>query len=162
MPTVLVVDDDMNVRKALDDLLRSRHFGVFFAADGYTGINLISAAQFDAVLVDIFMPGLDGLATIRQIRAANSRLPIIAMSGRNFTNVALGKPDFLGMAVKLGADAALQKPFSSQELFATIGKLLDPTITAPAAHQPSASWQRGRVDLTVVPHPKHCVSPEAH
>jgi two-component system, response regulator, stage 0 sporulation protein F len=143
MPTVLVIDDDNNVRRALDVLLRSHHFGVFLAADGFTGINLISATLFDAVLVDIFMPGLDGLATIRQIRAAHATVPIIAMSGRNFTNVSLGKPDFLGMAVKLGADAALQKPFSSKELLRTIDELIGtPRSLKPSEDQDCQPWQR--------------------
>lgn len=120
MPTVLVVDDDMLVRKALNEILKRRRFGVFLADDGETGINLLAAGKFDLALVDIFMPNLDGLATIRQMRSLRSNIAIIAMSGRPFTNVALGNPDFLGMAVKLGADAALQKPFSIDQLFQTI------------------------------------------
>lgn len=163
MPTVLVVDDDKGVRNALDILLKSRHFGVFLAGDGVTGINLIATKQFDAVMVDIFMPGLDGLATIRQIRAAHGNLPIIAMSGRSFTNVSLGKPDFLGMAVKLGADAALQKPFSSRELFQTLDRLLVfPTmLRGEHGQETSAALNAAFVDPSFVPHPDVQPAPDA-
>jgi CheY-like chemotaxis protein len=124
MATVLVVDDDENVRKTLSMMLRSLRLGVFAAPDAESGLNLLAAGDFDVALVDIFMPGMDGFATIREIRKLKPDLPIIAMSGRRFTNPAPGKPDFLGMAVRLGANEALQKPFAPADLCAAIGRCL--------------------------------------
>lgn len=130
MPTVLVVDDDESVRKTLSMMLRSLRLGVYAAPDAETGLNLLAAGEFDVALVDIFMPGMDGFATIREIRKLKPDLPIIAMSSRRFTNPAPGKPDFLGMAVRLGANEALQKPFAPADLCAAIGRCLAETAAA--------------------------------
>jgi len=124
MATVLVVDDDEKVRKTLSMMLRSLRLGAFAAADAESGLNLLAVGQFAVVLVDIFMPGMDGFATIREIRKLKPDLPIIAMSGRCFTSPTPGKPDFLGMAVRLGANDALQKPFAPADLFAAVSRCL--------------------------------------
>jgi DNA-binding response OmpR family regulator len=116
VPTILVIDDDPLVRSAVGEALQRRQFGVFLAQDGETGLNVFNISQFDAVVIDIFMPGMDGLATIRKLRGISQEIPIIAISGHPVTLPAIGRPDFLGMAVKLGASRALQKPFSPNEL----------------------------------------------
>ncbi len=134
MATILVIDDDPYVRATIGILLEGRRFGVFLAPDGATGIYLLNSIQFDVAIVDIFMPGLDGLATIRKLKARNPRIPIIAMSARAFTRRTGDSPDFLGMAVRLGAASALQKPFRPGELFDAIARCLEPRGPAlPAA-----------------------------
>jgi CheY-like chemotaxis protein len=116
MPTVLVIDDDQGVRTAIHAILRGHGYGVFLAEDGATGLNVFRASRFDAVIVDVFMPELDGIGTLRQLRRTAPSIPLIIMSGHSVTRTANGNPDFLGMAIKLGATCALQKPFTSGQL----------------------------------------------
>src|SRR5450432_3674587 len=124
MPTILVIEDDQAIRTALDMLLRKKHFGVFLAPDGQTGLRLISRVTFDAVIIDMFLRGMDGIATIRELIKLKPDLPFIAISGYAFTDRKQGAPDFLGMAIRLGAAAALQKPFETQELLEAIDRSL--------------------------------------
>ena len=120
MPTILVVDDDEATRLALQALLKRHSFDVVLASDGSTGLRLIEERSCDVAIIDIFMPGMDGIATIRQLVKLDPNLPFIAMSGYAFTDRNQGAPDFLGMTVRLGATAALQKPFKSAELLGAI------------------------------------------
>jgi two-component system response regulator (stage 0 sporulation protein F) len=131
MPTILVIEDDQAIRTALDMLLRKKHFGVFLAADGQTGLRLISSFAFDAVIIDMFLRGMDGIATIRELIKLKPDLPFIAISGYAFTDRKQGAPDFLGMAIRLGAAAALQKPFETQELLEAIDRSLTSRRRAP-------------------------------
>jgi len=120
MPTVLIIDDDYATRAALEILLKKKQFGVFLAPDGPTGIRLIGSVSLDAVVIDMFMPGMDGLATIRELIKIDPTVPFIAISGYAFTDKKQGAPDFLGMAIKLGATAALQKPFDILDLLEAV------------------------------------------
>jgi two-component system response regulator (stage 0 sporulation protein F) len=126
MPTILVIDDDLAIRTALDMLLRRKNYGVFLAPDGPSGLQLISSVAFDAVIIDMFMPGMNGIATIRELIKLKPDLPFVAMSGFAFTDRKQGAPDFLGMAIRLGAAAALQKPFETQELLEALDRSLEP------------------------------------
>jgi two-component system response regulator (stage 0 sporulation protein F) len=116
VPAILVIDDDNHVCRTIESVLKRKQFDVVVARDGHVGIGTFKAMKFDAVVIDIFMPEMDGIATIRELRDLDPSIPIIAMSGRAFTDAKDGAPDFLGMAVKLGADHGLQKPFRSDEL----------------------------------------------
>ena len=131
MPTILVIDDDPAIRTALDMLLRRKNYSVFLAPDGPTGLQLISSLALDAVIIDMFMPGMNGIATIRELIKLKSDLPFIAMSGFAFTDRKQGAPDFLGMAIRLGAAAALQKPFETRELLEALGRSLEPRRHPP-------------------------------
>jgi two-component system response regulator (stage 0 sporulation protein F) len=124
MPNILVIDDDHATRSALYAMLNQRKFGVCLAPDGPTGLRSIHSVSFDAVIIDMFMPGMDGIATIRELIKLKPTLPFIAMSGCGFTDRRQGAPDFLGMAIRLGAAAALQKPFRPAELFEAIERAL--------------------------------------
>jgi two-component system, response regulator, stage 0 sporulation protein F len=73
----------------------------------------------------MFMPGMDGIATIRELIKLKPDLPFIAISGCGFTDRKQGAPDFLGMAIRLGAAASLQKPFHASELREAIDRSLD-------------------------------------
>src|SRR5215469_14549888 len=111
MPNILVIDDNNSTRAVLYAMLNQRKFGICLAPDGPSGSRSITSVSFDAVIIDMFMPGMDGIATIRELIKLKPKLPFIAMSGRGFAGRRQGAPDFLGMAIKLGAAAALQKPF---------------------------------------------------
>jgi two-component system, response regulator, stage 0 sporulation protein F len=131
MPTILVIDDDPAIRTALDMLLRRKNYSVFLAPDGPTGLQLISSLALDAVIIDMFMPGMNGIATIRELIKLKPDLPFIAMSGFAFTDRKQGAPDFLGMAIRLGAAAALQKPFETRELLEALDRSLEPRRHPP-------------------------------
>ncbi len=120
MPTVLVIDDDPSTRDAIKALLGRKRITVYAAPDGPAGLQLIGTIAFDAVLVDMFMPGMDGVATIRELVRINATIPFIAMSGYAFAVAEPGASDLLGAVTQLGAKATLQKPFRADELFDAI------------------------------------------
>jgi DNA-binding NtrC family response regulator len=124
MPTILVIDDDHSIRHAIQVLLKKNGYEVVLAPDGAAGLKLIGNVQFDAVIIDMFMDGMDGLATIRELKKFDPDLPFVAMSGFPFTDPRNGVPDFLGMAVRLGAVAALQKPCRVFELLNAVQKCI--------------------------------------
>jgi CheY-like chemotaxis protein len=124
MPRILVVDDDMSVRLATQTLLEQEGYDVVVADCGRGGIEAIAKASFDAVIVDIFMPGMDGLETIKAFNRHSPGVPVIAMSGFLFRDTSMPAPDFLSMSTKLGAAYSLHKPFRPRELIKAIQSCL--------------------------------------
>jgi two-component system response regulator (stage 0 sporulation protein F) len=122
---VLVIDDDNSVCAAIERLLRNQNCIVVLAASGRLGTESFEASQFDLVMVDIFMPGMDGLETIKGFREQAPKVPIVAMSGFRFRGALTPAPDFLGMAAKLGATYCLRKPFGPRQLMAAINSALE-------------------------------------
>ncbi|MEA2880388.1 MAG: hypothetical protein QOF14_5584 [Hyphomicrobiales bacterium] len=121
MARVLVIDDDKSVCAAIEALLRHQDCIAVLAESGTVGARTFEDSEFDLVMVDIFMPGMDGLETIKGFRERAPTVPIVAMSGFRFRNSCTAPtPDFLGMAIKLGATYCLQKPFGPQQLMAAI------------------------------------------
>lgn len=124
MTRVLVIDDDHSVRAAIEMLLRYQDCIAVLADSGHLGAKTFEASDFDVVMVDIFMPGMDGLETIKGFRERAPTVPIVAMSGFRFRNSMAPAPDFLGMAAKLGATCCLRKPFGPEQLMAAINACL--------------------------------------
>lgn len=120
---ILVIDDDACVSTAIQAILTRRQYETVLASRAHAGIHTFHASEFDVVIVDLFMPGMNGLDTIERIRGA-SRVPIIAMSGFRLRNSLDGGQDFLGMAMLRGATTSLRKPFSPPQLVAAIGRSL--------------------------------------
>src|SRR5690349_14063132 len=98
MARILVIDDDAAVRSVVTVLLSNKGHRVETASNGRHGLKALSDGDFDLLIVDIFMPEMDGLETIRLLRGQRSDLPVIVMSGSDGA-----MPDFLNMATKLGA-----------------------------------------------------------
>nr|WP_249806408.1 response regulator [Bradyrhizobium sp. 1] len=132
---ILIVDDDPAVQITIRLLLERAGHHVTVAGDGRRGLALFEASQFDLLFLDIFMPGMDGLETMRHIRALQQAIPIIVVSGRSITPDAYAEPDFLKMATKLGAVASLQKPFRPDALLAAVDSCL---TSAQPSQQPNA------------------------
>ncbi len=117
MKRVLIIDDDKSVLTALGISLRRQGFLVSLADGGVSGVAAMEMADFDLVMLDIFMPEMDGLEVIKVFKKRAPGLPIIAMSGFRFLNAkAPAAPDFLEMAVQLGATYRLRKPFAPWQL----------------------------------------------
>jgi CheY-like chemotaxis protein len=120
---ILVIDDDACVGTAIQAILARRQCETVLASRAHAGIHTLQASGFDVVIVDLFMPGMNGLDTIQRIRGA-SAMPIIAMSGFRLRNSLDADQDFLGMAMLRGATASLRKPFSPPQLIAAIDRSL--------------------------------------
>lgn len=130
MTRVLIVDDDDSVRMAVETLLQDQGIEVVLADCGRVGATLLETTQFDVVMVDIFMPGMDGLETIKAFRKRSPKTPIIAMSGFRFCSSHVAPaPDFLSMAIKLGAAQCLRKPFRPEQLMAAVNACLTEAST---------------------------------
>lgn len=116
---ILLADDDEAVREGLDRLLRFEGYETVLAGDGREALDLVAGVDElpDLVLMDVTMPGLDGLAATRRIRASGSTVPILMITGR----AAVG--DRI-VALDNGADDYLMKPFATEELLARVRALL--------------------------------------
>jgi CheY-like chemotaxis protein len=119
MTQILVIDDDHAVRGAMQLLLEAEGFDVVVASDGTKGIVTAQATAPDLVIVDLFMPGMTGVDTIRAIRERIPRVPIIAISGVLASSTSLSV-DSLSEAAQSGADLTLHKPFRHNELMQAV------------------------------------------
>jgi CheY-like chemotaxis protein len=124
MARILIIDDDEAVRNATKIALEANGFDVVAVADGKSGILEIQNRNFDAVIVDLFMPGMDGLETTKAIRGLNPHMPIIAASGFMFGGSCPEMPNFQEMAEEAGAISVLYKPFRPKDLLQTVYKAL--------------------------------------
>jgi len=120
MPRILIVDDDNSVRVSMRIWLERDGYEAIVADGGRCAIEALAASPIDVVIVDIFMPGMDGLETIRVLNQHAPAVPIIAMSGFMFRNSSAPAPDFLSMSTKLGAACSLHKPFRPRDLRAAV------------------------------------------
>jgi len=119
MARILVIDDQTSVRGAIRALLEYEGHTVVAAECGHNAVSAIEAFAFDVVIVDIIMPGMDGLDTIKILRDSAPAVPIIAMSGYAFHGGS-SDLDFFHMASELGATCCLQKPFRPRQLIDAI------------------------------------------
>jgi DNA-binding response OmpR family regulator len=120
---ILVIDDDACVGTAIRAIMARRQCEAVLASRAHAGIHTFHASEFDVVMVDLFMPGMNGLDTIMRIRS-ESAVPIIAMSGFRLRNSLDPDRDFLSMALLRGATISLRKPFSPPQLVAAIDQSL--------------------------------------
>ena len=124
MARVLVVDDDPMVCGAIEVCLQHQGFEVTIADGGDAGMRALASSTFDVMLVDIFMPHMRGFESIRVFHERAPAIPLVAMSGYAFANLESPAPDFLRMALELGAARCLRKPFTPAALLAVIDECL--------------------------------------
>jgi len=117
---VLVVDDDPMVAMAIEIYLQRNNFRVTVADGGEAGLRAIENGPFDLMIIDIFMPHMRGFESIRLFHERAPATPLIAMSGYAFADLNSPAPDFLRMALELGAARCLRKPFTPAALLAAI------------------------------------------
>ena len=121
MPRILVVDDDTIVLTAVQVLLVRQGYEVMAVDQGDQAALALGRGGFDAVVVDLFMPGMDGYQAIQEFQRLDPGIPVVAMSGIVFRAFSGGRaPDFLGMAGKMGATRSLHKPFNPEELMEAV------------------------------------------
>jgi CheY-like chemotaxis protein len=121
---ILVVDDDPMVCMAIEVYLQRNNFRVTIAEGGEAGLRALEHAQFDLMIIDIFMPHMRGFESVRIFHERAPAVPLIAMSGYAFANLNSPAPDFLRMALELGAARCLRKPFTPHALLAAINDCL--------------------------------------
>ena len=124
MHRVLVVDDDPMVCMAIEVYLERHDFQVTIADGGEAGLRALEGASFDLMIIDIFMPHMRGFESIRIFHERAPTIPLIAMSGYAFANLNSPAPDFLRMALELGASRCLRKPFTPVALLTVINECL--------------------------------------
>ena len=121
---VLVVEDNGGARATYEYWLKSKGLDVRAVHDGRAALNVLEEATVTTVLLDLFMPGMEGIETLRTIKRNHPRTQVIVMSG-----LRQGGSDMLRAAIALGADAALEKPFEHDQLLAFInGTALVPSV----------------------------------
>jgi two-component system KDP operon response regulator KdpE len=110
---ILIVDDEPAIRRGLRTTLNGLGFESFEAARGEEALSLVRTSRFDAILLDLNMPGIGGIETCRRIRQLSPRLPILVISVNDSED---GKVE----ALDVGADDYITKPFSVKELMARL------------------------------------------
>jgi two-component system response regulator MprA len=114
---LLVVDDDPAVREALALVLDLHGFDVTTAVDGRDAIRTLAVDTHDAVVLDVLMPGLDGLEVCRRLRSRGDRTPVLMLTARSEVSERVA-------GLEAGADDYLAKPFAREELIARLRALL--------------------------------------
>jgi two-component system response regulator MprA len=117
MARVLIVDDEPAVRSALDRALRLDRYEVELAGDGREALDRLAETRLDAVVLDVMMPGIDGLEVCRRLREAGDRTPVLMLTARDAVDDRVAGLD-------AGADDYLVKPFALKELKARLRALL--------------------------------------
>lgn len=114
---ILVVEDDPKIGSFVVKGLKQAGFAVDIASDGERGLELASITNYDAAVVDILLPKLDGLSLVRRLRAETMRVPVIFLSAR-------ASVDDRVRGLQAGADDYLTKPFAFSELLARVQALI--------------------------------------
>jgi DNA-binding response OmpR family regulator len=124
--TVVVIEDEASIASAVAARLRSEGFRVETAGDGPAGVALCHDLRPDLVILDLMLPGLDGLEVCRRMRAAAPDLPVVMLT-------ALGEESDRVLGLEIGADDYVTKPFSPRELVLRIRSVLRRAAPPPAS-----------------------------
>lgn len=117
-PTLLIVDDEPSIISTLKGVLSDEGFEVLTAANGYECLKVIESESPDLVLLDIWMPGIDGIETLKEIKKTSPRIPVIMVSGHGTIETAV-------TATKQGAFSFIEKPISIDKVIVAINNALN-------------------------------------
>ena len=134
--SILIVDDESNIRELLEEILTEEGYEVATAEDADSARSAYSAQTFDLVLLDIWMPDVDGITLLREWAQAGELVPVVMMSGHGTVDTAVE-------ATRLGAIDYLEKPVSLAKLLRTVDKAL--------AHRQGPGGRRSLLPPTVAP-----------
>ncbi|HAZ00564.1 MAG: Fis family transcriptional regulator [Bacteroidetes bacterium GWF2_42_66] len=118
MSRILVIDDERSIRNTLKDILEYEKYQVDLAEDGLKGLEMIGAVDYDIILCDIKMPGMDGLEVLQKIQETKSDIPVVMISGH-------GNIDTAVESIKHGAYDFIQKPLDLNRLLITIRNAME-------------------------------------
>ena len=113
---ILVVEDEKNLAEAVAQILRDQHWNVDTVFDGTSGLSYAETGAYDAIVLDLMLPGMDGLEVSRRLRARNVSTPILMLTARSSISDKVTGLD-------CGADDYMTKPFSTEELLARLRAL---------------------------------------
>ncbi|MBW1849328.1 MAG: sigma-54-dependent Fis family transcriptional regulator [Deltaproteobacteria bacterium] len=117
-PSVLIVDDEPSILQSLGGLLSDEVFEIITASNGYEALKIIDKESPDLVLLDIWMPGIDGIETLKEIKKDNPYIQVIIITGHGNIETAV-------KATKLGAFDLIEKPLSIDKVIVSINNALD-------------------------------------
>ena len=133
MRSILIVDDDSQLRQSFEKLLSEEGYEIRTAATGEAGLEAVKQKAPDLVIMDVRMPGMSGLETLKAMREIDQKLPVIVMTAFGTTETAIE-------ATKLGAFDYVLKPFSIPDILVLINQALE-----------ASRFMRSRVEINVVP-----------
>lgn len=144
MPNILIIDDDEELFDLLKDYLKDEGFSCDYASEPESGLQKIAATNFDALVLDVMLPGINGFEVLRRIRAdgKHSTLPILMLTAR-------GEEIDRVVGLEMGADDYLGKPFSPRELTARIKAIL--RRAAPVKTEGQSTTTRQVEDIVINP-----------
>lgn len=114
---LLFVEDEPDLREVLKKQLQSSGYSVDACGDGLEALDYMQLTEYDAIILDIMLPGLDGLAVLQKMRTAGDKTPVLLLTAR-------GSVEDRVAGLDLGADDYLVKPFAFDELVARLRVLL--------------------------------------
>jgi two-component system nitrogen regulation response regulator NtrX len=117
-PSILIVDDEPTILQSLSGLLTDEGFEVITANNGYEALKIIDAEAPDLVLLDVWMPGIDGIETLKEIKKSTATLPVIIITGHGNVETAV-------KATKLGAFDLIEKPLNIDKVIVAINNALN-------------------------------------
>ena len=136
---ILVVEDDAKIASFVVKGLKQEGYAVDHAPDGDTGLSLATTTPYDAAIVDIMLPGLDGLSLVKRLRAKNADLPVVFLSARSSVEDRV-------KGLQAGGDDYMTKPFAFAELSARLQALIRRATRAPETTKLSV----GDVELDLI------------
>jgi DNA-binding response OmpR family regulator len=142
---ILIIDDEPMIVESVSYNLKQEGYEVLTALDGDTGLQLAQTKDIDLILLDLMLPGINGLEICRQIRQQSS-IPIIMLTAKE------GEIDRV-LGLELGADDYVTKPFSMRELLARIKSVLKRTIlVGPGMAEPAKFIKTGNLQIDLLGH----------
>jgi len=129
--TILVVDDDASVRESIRGVLRDEGFAVVTAVDGREAVEMVASVGPALVLLDVWMPEMDGIEVLASIKDARHDVPVIVLSGHGNVEMAV-------KATRLGAIDFIEKPFSLDGLLSSVKRALHSAAPEAGAHAVAA------------------------
>src|SRR5580704_2703239 len=140
--SILLVEDEENLHEALKLNLELEGYEVSSAFDGERALKLIQQEYFDLIILDVMLPGVDGINIAETVRVQNNDVPILILSAKNSSADRV-------LGLKKGADDYLTKPFNLEELLLRLHKLIekDRKIQVKGATGNSYSFGRNKIDF---------------
>ncbi len=117
MKKILIIEDDAAILRGLVDNLKKEHYHVETESDGTRGLEKAGKSQWDLLILDVMLPGMNGMDVCRELRSKGSVVPILMLTGK-------GEETDKVLGLELGADDYVTKPFSIRELLARVKALL--------------------------------------